>query len=55
MSRNMYKDASNVNKTKSSIRRSQENYIYWKFHKDLGRKLALILLDLYLGLIGWTQ
>jgi len=48
MSRNIYKD---VNKTKSNIRRSQENYTHWRSHKDHDRKLASTLLDLYLGLM----
>ena len=51
MLRNTYKDVSNVSKTKFSIRRSQENYTHWKFHKDHGRRLASTLLDLCLGLM----
>ena len=42
MSRNTYKGVSDVNKTKSSTRRNQENYIHWKFHRDHGRKSASI-------------
>ena len=53
MSRNMYKVASSVNRTKSNIRRNWENYIHWKYLKNHGKRLALILLDLYLGLIEW--
>ena len=51
MSRNIYRDVLNISKIKSSIRKSQENYIHWKSYRDLSRKLALIFLDLYLGLM----
>jgi len=46
MSRNIYKDVSNVNKTKFSIRRSQENYTHWRSDKNHGKRLVLTLLDL---------
>ena len=42
MSRNIYKSVLGVNRTKSSTRRSWENDIHWKFHRDHGRKSALI-------------
>jgi len=51
MSRNMYKDVSNINKTEFSIRRNQENYTHQRSHKDYSRRLASTLLDLCLGLI----
>ena len=43
MSRNMYKDASNANRTKFNIKGKQENYIYWIYFKGHSRKSALIL------------
>ena len=43
----MFNDVSNANRTKYSIKRKQENYTYWKYHKDLGRKSVLILLAHY--------
>ena len=42
MSRNTYKNVLDVNKTRSNTRKNQENYIYWKFHRDHSRKLASI-------------
>ena len=53
MSRNTYKVASNANRIKFNTKRNQENYIHWKYHKDYGKKLALISLDFYLGLMEW--
>ena len=47
MSRNTFKDVSNANRTKYSIKRKQKNYTHWKYHKDLGRKSVLILLAHY--------
>ena len=41
ISRNMCKDVSNTNKTRFSTNEKQENYIYWRFQRDHGRKLAL--------------
>ena len=43
MSRNTYKDASNVSRTKFNTRRRQENFIHWKYLKDHGKKLVSIL------------
>jgi len=40
----MFNNALNANRTKYNIRRKQENYIYWKYHKDLGKKSVLISL-----------
>ena len=37
MSRNTFKDALNVNKTKSNIKERQENYIHWRFQRDHGK------------------
>ena len=37
MSRNMFKDALNVNKTKCNIKERQENYTYWRFQRDHGK------------------
>jgi len=53
MLRNMCKVASSVNRTKSNIRRNQENYTHWKYLKDYGKRLASISLDIYLSLIEW--
>ena len=47
MSRNMFKDVSNANRTKYSTKIKWENYTYWKYYKDLGRKSVLILLAHY--------
>ena len=47
MSKNIFKDTSNVNKTKSNIRRNQNNYIYLIYYKVHGKKLVSILLDHY--------
>ena len=51
MSRNICKVVSSVNRTKSNIRRNWKNYIHWKYLKDYDKKLVLISLDLYLGLM----
>ena len=45
----MFKDVLNVNKTKSNIKRNIENYIHWRYYKDLGKKSALMSLDYYLN------
>ena len=42
ISRDMFKDVSSTNKTKSNIKRNQKNYTHSKYHKDHGRKSALI-------------
>ena len=47
MSRNIFKNVLNANRTKYNTKRKQENYTYWKYHKDLGRKSVLILLAHY--------
>jgi len=44
-SRNTFKNASNVNKIRSNIRRNLENYTYLIHHKDHGKRLILISLD----------
>jgi len=44
---NIYKDVSNAKRTKSNIKRKQENYIHWIYLEDHGKKSASILLDLY--------
>ena len=49
----MYKDASNANRTKFNINGKQENYIYWIYLKDYGKKSASILSDYYQSQIGW--
>ena len=38
MSRNTYKDVLNANKIKFNTKERQENYIYWRFQKDHGKK-----------------
>jgi len=45
MSKNIFKDALSVNRTKSNIRRNQKNYIYLIYHRDHGKKSVSILLD----------
>jgi len=52
MSRNTFKDVSNANRIKCNIKKRQENYTYWKYHKNLGRKSALILLAYYQDQMG---
>ena len=54
MSRNMYKDVSNVNRTKFNIKRRQENYIHWIYPKDHGKKSVSTSLDLYQSQMEWT-
>ena len=54
MSRITYKNVSNANKTKSNIKRKQENFIHWIYLKDYGKKSASTLLDLYQNQMEWT-
>ena len=53
-SRNIFKDVSNVNRTKSNIRGNLENYIHSIYYKDHGKKLVLMLLDYYPSQMEWT-
>jgi len=54
MSRTTYKDVSNANRTKSNIKRKQENYIHWIYLEDYGKKSVLTSLDLYQNQMEWT-
>jgi len=40
MSRNTYRDASDISKIKFNTKGRQENYIHWRFLKDHGKKSA---------------
>jgi len=45
----MFKNVLNVNKTKFNIKGNMENYTYWEYYKDLGKKSGLTSLDHYLN------
>ena len=41
------RDVSSVNRTKYNTGKKLENFIHWRYYKDHGKKLVLILLDYY--------
>jgi len=45
MIKNMFKDASSINRIKSNIKRNLENYTHLIYHRDHGKRSVLMLLD----------
>ena len=45
MSKNMFKDASSINRIKSNIRRNLENYTHSIYYRDYDKRSVLMLLD----------
>jgi len=49
----IFKNASNINRIKSNIKRNLKNFTHSKYYQNYSKKSALTLLDHYLDQMGW--